>query len=284
MAKSSGPPKVKRRSSEPSSALLSDELRVLGVTLSKSLPTYDIPIDLVAPNNFNANEMNDPTFNRLVQEMEETGMIDPIQVVPAVGGKFVIIGGEHRWAGARSLGYETIPCHILTDEKFLDEKLQKLLSVRLNVIKGKMNPEKFTALYEEMAKEYGTEQLQALFGFTESDAWKKLVKGAEDALTKTGVGGPALAAEMKRRSKKVKTVDGLSSVLNSLFKKYGNDLENNFMVFVFGGKEHLYVIADGRVQSALEEIKEACREGGLDINEVLAPAIEDAAERIKRDV
>lgn len=281
MGKKKPPKFVDKKSSSETG--ISEELKALGLELSKTLPTFDVPIDLVEPNEFNPNEMNDPAFNRLVEEIENTGMIDPIQIVPKEGGKFRIIGGEHRWAGCRSLGWDTVPAHVLTDGRFADEKLQKLLTVRLNVIKGKLNPEKFTKLYEEMASSYGADQLQALFGFTESDAWNRVVKGVEEALESTGVGGKALAGELKRRSKKVKTVDGLSSVLNRLFKKYGNDLEHSFMVFVFGGQEHLYVIADDRIQGSLEEIKKACREQELSINDVLAPALADAANRVKSE-
>ena len=256
---------------------------VAALKLSKDLPTYDVPIRLIEPNEFNPNEMDDDTFNRLVEEMENTGMISAIQVVPAEGGRFRIIGGEHRWFGAKTLGWETVPCNVLTDEKFLDDDLQKLLTVRLNVIQGKLNPEKFTKLYEGMVDRYGADQLKALFGFTSSDAWGKLTKGVQDAVEMSGVADPAMVKELEKKTKKVKSVDGLSAILKTLFKKYGQDLQHSFMIFVHGGKRHLYVTMSEQVQKSVGLIVDHCRKHEKDINEVIGSVILSVAEDLTGD-
>lgn len=246
-----------------------DELRSLGIEISKSLPTYDVPLRLISPNENNPNEMDDSTFNRLVKEIEETGFVSPIQIVPAQGGKYKIIGGEHRWNAAKILGWEKIPCNILVDEKFLDPDLRELLTVRLNVIQGKLNPEKFLKLYKRHAQKYGVDQLKSLFGFTETDAWAKLTKGVEQAVADTGIGGKQLLQELAKRSRKTKTVDGLGKTLKDLFKQYGSDLKHSFMVFVYGGKRHLYVTLDDGTFSSLEKMIDTCRRKNLDINRIL---------------
>jgi len=258
-----------------------ESLKKLGVELSEDLPTYDVPVSLIEPNNWNSNEMDDDSFNRLVQEMEETGMIDPIQIAPKAGGKnFVIIDGENRWSGAVVLGREKIPCNILLHEKFADPDLRQFLTVRKNVLRGKQNPEKFQKMYKEMLKKYGDEQLQHLFGYTSSDAWKKLTKGVEESLVKSGV-SKTMAKEFRRGAKKAKSVDALGSILNKLFRKYGSDLPHSFMVFTYGGKEHLYIVMNSRMMSIMEKIKDACREKDLDINDVMASAIEGIPAKIK---
>lgn len=256
------------------------DLKALGIEMSKSLPTYSVPIDLISPDPDNPNEMDDKTFNRLVEEMEQTGMVSAIQITPSEGGRFKIIGGEHRWQGAKSLGWERIDCHILMDGKFADEDLQKLLRVRLNVIHGKMNPDKFRKLYEDVSKRYGKEQLQALFGFTETDAWSKLTKGVIEAVEATGVGGAKLSAELRKKTKGVKTVDGLGSLLNKLFKKYGSDVEHGFMVFSYGGKEHIFIVANERMAKAIDNVKDVCRNRDVDINSILAQVFEDIPGRM----
>lgn len=270
----------KRTPSNRVATTVPESLQELGIKLSESLPTYDVPIDLIEPNSWNVNEMDDKTFNRLVQELEETGFIDPIQIAPKEGGKFAIIGGEHRFHGARTLGHENVPCNILLDEKFADQDLRKLLSVRLNVIKGATNPEKFTKLYEEMSQKYGAGQLQALFGYTQTDAWNKLTKGVEDALESAGIGTQALRDELKKKSKKIRTVDGLGSVLKKLFKKYGSDLKHSFMVFTYEGKDHLYVVTNDATIAALEHIKGYCREEDVDINEIIGTALQAVVSQI----
>jgi hypothetical protein len=256
------------------------KLKKLGIKLSEQLPTYDVPLRLIDPSGFNPNEMDDDTFNRLVQEMEETGIVDAIQLVPAEGGRFRIIGGEHRYHGAETLGWETIPSNVLVDERFVDENLQKLLTVRLNVLRGKLNPEKFTKLYEEMADVYGADQLQALFGFTHTDAWEKLVKGVTDAVEKSGVGGSNLLRELNKRTSKAKTVDDLGVILNQLFQDYGSDLVHSFMVFAYGKKKHIYIMMSEQTQRAMDEIQKWCRKESQDINDVLGPYLEEIPFRL----
>jgi hypothetical protein len=257
-----------------------DGLKVLGVELSKILPTYDVPLGLIDANEWNPNEMDDSVFNRLVEEMETTGIVDPIQIVPSEGDKFRIIGGEHRWQGAKILGWEKIPCSILTDDRFADVDLQKLLTVRLNVIKGGLNPGKFTKLYEDIAERYGAEQLQTLFGYTSTDAWNKVTKGVLDATKEAGIGGSGLLNELKKKTKNIRDVDGLGKVLNSLFKKYGSDLKHNFMVFAYGGKKHLYVMMSDETMNAMNVVLEMCREQDRDINDVLVPMLKELSSKI----
>lgn len=274
------PPRFKKQKPKDD-ASIDESLRLLGIKLSESLPTYDVPVDLILCNTWNPNEMDDTTFNRLVKEIEDVGFIDPIQIVPHKGDKFLLIGGENRWAAVRTLGWSTIPANIIMDERFLDPMLQKLVTVRLNVLAGKLNPDKFLKLKEEVAKRYGEEQLQALFGFTDTDAWRKLTKGVIEAVEKTGVAGKMVAGELKKQSGKVRTVDGLGVLINKLFKKYGNDLPHSFMVFSFGGKDHLYIIANEEMLRAIDVIKDACRKQDLNINDVMLPAMVDLAKQLQ---
>jgi len=276
------PPKFKKKKPTKDEFVIDESLRLLGIKLSKKLPTYDVPMDLIACNTWNPNEMDDPTFNRLVQEIEDVGFINPIQIVPCEGDKFLLIAGEHRWGAVRTLGWPTIPANIIMDERFIDDELQKLVTVRLNVIAGKLNPDKFIKLKEEVAKKYGEDQLQALFGFTDTDAWRKLTKGVVEAVEKTGTAGKAVAGELKKRTGKVRTVDGLGALVSKLFKKYGNDLPHSFMVFSFGGRDHLYIIANDEMMQAIEVIKDGCRKKDLNINDVMLPAMVSLAKKMKK--
>jgi ParB/RepB/Spo0J family partition protein len=229
----------------------------------------DVAIEDIEPNPWNPNEQDDVAFNRLTEELQTVGMIDPIQVVPMASGKYRILGGEHRYQAAKLLGWATIPCVILSEERWQDEDLQKLVTVRLNMLKGKLNPEKMATLYTEMAGKYGDQALQNLFAFTDTDAWEKLVKsitkGLKASLPKE------IAEKFEEAAKEVKTVDDLSNILNHLFNKYGDTLKYSFMVFTFGGKDHIYVAMDKSTKSNMDKVLTYCKEEGIDLNKVIGP-------------
>jgi intein/homing endonuclease len=125
----------------------------------------EIEIDLLENNSYNPNSLGQGDFDRLVSEIQNVGFIAPIQVVPLATGKYRIIGGEHRVAAARELKLAKVPAMVLDGPKWQDEDLQQLVTVRLNVLHGKLNPEKLAVLYNRMAKTYGEEALQQLFAF-----------------------------------------------------------------------------------------------------------------------
>lgn len=245
-----------------------------------TINVQNLPLDKVVPNPWNANEMSDHAFNRLVDELKDVGFIDPIQVVPMNDGTFRILGGEHRYQAARVLGWETVPAVILSESKWQDVDLQKLVTVRLNVLRGKTNPEKMAKLYKEMADKYGEESLQQLFAYTDQDQWNKLV-GAVSA----GLKGSGLPKEIQDKfaqaAKEVKTVDNLSVILNQLFTKYGESLKYNFMVFTFGGKEHIYIAMNKEMKAAMDKVLDYCRDRRRDVNEILAPLTKEYVKYIE---
>lgn len=232
----------------------------------------EVPLGEIRPNEWNPQEMSDREFNALAESMQE-GMIDPIQVVPlkddSNGKKYVILGGEHRWRVAETLGWETIPCMVLTAQKFQETDLQKFVTLRLNIIHGKLNPEKFRDLYEDLVKKYDHESLQQLMGFTDSDQFDKLVGGVKDALKGSGL-PPEMINEFAEVVEEMKTVDDLSNILNRLFTKYGDTLKYNFMVYTYGGKDHLYVKCDAPLFKKVRELASKAMENQVRMSDVLS--------------
>lgn len=198
------------------------------------LERRDIDIELLVENEFNPNAMSKREFDLLCDNIQQTGVTDPILVRPIEGGKYRIIGGHHRCKGARYLGFTQVPCTVITDPDFGDDA-EKFQLVRMNTIKGKMSPDKFMNLYNQLKTEYEDVILQDMFGFAEEAEFKKLI-----AQTKAGL-PKEMQKEFQAASKEIKTIEDLATVLNRLFATYGDTLDHGYMVFDFGGKENLWV-------------------------------------------
>lgn len=221
-------------------------------------------VDLV-PDPDNPNEMDDRTFNALCESIEEEGWIEPIQVVPQLD-KYLIVGGHHRARAAEVLGYDTIAAVILDPVKF-DQDRRKWNLVKLNVLRGKLNPEKFAKLYEEMATRYDKDVVKSLMGFTTDDAFRKLYKDVKDSLPE------GMREQLDKVADEIKTIDDLSLVLNRLFRDHGETLPSNMMVFSWGGKEVLWVRCSDALWKKVKALSEEVAEKGWDMSNVLEAQI-----------
>lgn len=241
-----------------------------------------ILVDDLENNAWNPNHMEQAEFDRLCQEIEEVGFIDPIEVVPLDTGKFRIIGGEHRAAAGRELKMKKIPSMVLLGPRWQEEDVQKLVTVRLNALKGKLNPEKMALLYHEMAKKYGEDALQNLFAFTDKHAWKKLVSQIKQGLANTSL-PKEKQREFDERAKEAKTLQDLERILNELWSSYGDTIHQSFMIFTYGKREHVYVAMNRETRKAVKQVVAYCKANGKDINDVLGPAIVALGDLLKKE-
>ena len=252
------------------------------MTAPKRLDIRYIPIDLIHPNHWNAQTQDEVTFQRLCDEIRDVGFIEPLNVVPLEDGTYRIISGEHRWQAGKVVGMEELPCVVLTDSKWQDEDLQKFATVRLNVLKGKLDPEKFASLYREMADKYGAEAIQQLMGFVDAKGFQKLVgdvkRGLKKSLPKD------LQDEFDQKAKEAKTVEDLSNIIQNLFAKHGDTVALSYMVFTYGRQEHVYVQMNSKMKRSLDKVLGYCRAANEDINDFLSPIIEEAGKKALKDL
>lgn len=223
--------------------------------------------------------MEDGAFRRLVKEIEDVGFIEFPQVVPMVDGTYRIIGGEHRIEAARELEYETVPCIVLGEEKWTEEELQQLVTVRLNVLKGKTDPGRMAQLYDAYARKYGKECLQELFAYTDQSGWQKMLDEIGRAV-KSVVKDPEKQKEYEAKAKEAKTARDLEGILNELFASYGDTVDQNFMVFVHGRKEHIYIAMDKPTQKAMKKVIKYATESKDDINALVGTAMQELAKAL----
>lgn len=237
----------------------------------------ELELSLLDPAGWNPQEMTEKELDLLRKELQDTGQIDPIQVVPLDNGRYRILGGHSRVKAAEELGWNRISCVLLTDAKFQNEDLQKFLTVRLNVLHGRLNPEKMATLYRQMAERYGEDALGALMGFSDVDGLRKLVTSVSTGLKKSGL-PEEVVKQFDKASQGAKSGTDLSNILKHLFEEYGNTLDHNFMVFVHGGKKHLYVAVSDATWEDLMRLTKQCETEDRDINEVLAGLLSKVSE------
>jgi hypothetical protein len=230
--------------------------------------------DDLVPNAENPNQQDDETFNGLVGAIQAEGWTDPVKAVwDEARGKYEIVGGEHRWRAAKVLASK-VPTIVLPRELW-DRDRRDWVMVKDNLLKGRLNPEKFAQLYERMAKRYDAETLQGLMGFTSEEAFKKVYKEARAALP------PELQAALDAAKDEIKTIDDLSMVLNRLFREHGETLPSDFMVFSWGGKDVLWVRADKRLFERMTDIAERVDAAGDSLTRVLNQLLDDSEVRIE---
>lgn len=226
----------------------------------------DLAVADLMKNAANPNEQDERMFNATVESIQEEGWIQPCCTVVRVDDAWEIVSGHHRYDAAVVLGHEQVPCWVLDPEKF-DKDRRDWVMVKANVIAGQLNPAKFTALYERMVQTYGGEVLQALMGFTDDDAFRKVYQDVRKSLP------PELAKALDATKDEIKTIDDLSLVLNRLFREHGETLPSNMMVFSWAGKDVLWVRCSDDLWKVVTEMAKRTAENKMDMSEVMLKAL-----------
>lgn len=234
--------------------------------------------DLLVGADWNPNAMTDEEFALLKVQIKDVGFIKTPIVAEVVGddGKsfYEIVAGHHRVKAASELGIKKIPVDVLQGEKWDDTDLRKLQNVRMNVLHGSMDPERMVSLYNEMVEKYGNDASK-LLGYANDAGLQKLIKQVTGDLKKTLP--PELGEEFEKQAKQARTVGDLDKIIQKFMAEGGDTAEYSFLVFTWGGKEHIYVAMSDKTREAMKRIVRASRSKKIDINEVIEEAITDAA-------
>lgn len=241
-----------------------------------------LKLEQLKANEWNPNAMDEETFNRLAEEIETTGYIDPIQVVPMPDGTYRIIGGEHRFRVMDALGHEEMECVVLDDPKFQDEDLQKFLTTKLNAIKGQIDSKKFMELYNDLSERHAQEVLQTMMGF-DDNSWEELLKDSRKGLKDAGASKEILG-KFDAVKKELKTVDDLSNVLHALFAEFGDTVPQNFMWFVAGGSKHLSITCSKKLWRQVTGLMKVVKERKLDASDVFSDLLNGWESKVAAEV
>lgn len=123
----------------------------------------DIAIDRLKPNPHQPRKKWDPkALEELAQSIQETGILQPIVVVPDEEN-YTIIVGERRWRAAKKIGLQTIPVLI----RNLTETQQHEAMLIENLQREDLNPIEIAKAYQKMTQD---------FSYTQEDVAKKVGK------------------------------------------------------------------------------------------------------------
>ena len=265
---------------------------------TKALLRLDLPIGLLVKNEENPNKMTQRAFDLLCDNYEKTGITDPILCrpidLPAVlglcetckkgdnvkllalfaqhGQTFRIVGGHHRYDAAAYIGFEEVPVTIILDPEF-DEEQERFQLVRMNAIRGKLDPQAFYNLYAQLSDQYSDEVLQDAFGFAEEAEFQRLISQTAKMLQ-----GKALQDKFKEAAKEIKTVDGLSKLLNEMFTKYGDTLPHGYMVFDHGGQRSMWLRIEGKTMTALDLLGTLCIDKNRTVDDIVGGLMQAIAK------
>jgi hypothetical protein len=265
---------------------------------TKQLLRLDLPVGLLLKNEENPNKMSPRAFDLLCDNFEQTGLTDAILVVPVDRQKtlnvvssipngdmkaaakllaahkcsFRIVGGHHRFDAAVYLGFEEVPVTVILDPEFDAEK-ERFQLVRMNVIRGKMDPQAFYNLYSQLADKYSDAVMQDAFGFAEEAEFKRLI-----AQTAKMLPSPELQQKFKEAASELKTVDGLSKLLNELFTKYGDTLPFGYMIFDHAGQRSMWLRIEGKTMNALDLIGTQCIDKNRTVDDVIGGVMQAIAK------
>jgi len=227
--------------------------------MAEEVPKVDIvwiPIDQLYADEENPNEEEPEIFAALVEEIKEHGFIDPVRVVQFKEDGFWIVAGAHRVAAGRVLGMTKVPCVV----QELSENERKIRLIRENVIRGRLNPFKFTRLFNRLRKQYDPDYLRSQMGLVSERAWKNLYRDIRKSLP------PEIVDRLDKSKGEIEDVESLARIIKRIFAQHGEQLKQSFLVFRYGGQDHLMVKMTDRTKKNIDRIVEECLERKTDVN------------------
>ncbi|MCJ7579423.1 MAG: ParB/RepB/Spo0J family partition protein [Candidatus Aminicenantes bacterium] len=217
-------------------AFLSEEYGIL-----KEDRYAELEIEKLRPNPHQPRKTFDPTtLAELGQSIQETGILQPIVVVPDED-HFTIIVGERRWRAAQKIGLRTVPAIIrqMTEEQQLEAALVE------NLQREDLNPLEIATAYQKMTQDLHLTQEQVAIKVGKDRAsvsnyvrLLKLPQRIQNMLTEDklsmgharallSIENPALqvqtALEINKRDLSVRAVENL---IKNLTKKPDNKIEH----------------------------------------------------------
>ena len=120
--------------------------------------------DQLKPNPWNTNIVSPENQHKLEESVKRFGVFKPIVVRELADGALQIIGGEHRWDAAKSLGHKTVP--VVNLGRISDKKAKEIGLVD-NGRYGADDTLQLASLLEDLG--VNAQELSSFMPYSESD-------------------------------------------------------------------------------------------------------------------
>ena len=115
----------------------------------------EIPVGELDPNPDQPRQSFDQeSIGQLADSIRDQGVLQPLLVVPASGGRYRIIAGERRYRASRIAGLETVPCIV----KDIDVIRQMEIALIENLQRADLNPMEAARGIQALMKQCGYTQ------------------------------------------------------------------------------------------------------------------------------
>lgn len=237
--------------------------------------SMEIPIEFIFPNPSNPNVMTEKQLNKLCEQILEYGFTEPLMVGLIGPNKYEIISGHHRHSAAKHLGMERVPCVVYED---WSEAKREVAMIRMNVVKGKMNPQKFMKVFSKHANEFGEEIAKEMMGFADEGAYEEIKKQIMGSLPKP----VREKVEEKEKNKEISSVEELAKVVSELMAEFGGTVPLNYIHFTHGGADHIMQRTDDELWKTLKMFYRGLEAENLDAIPVLKILFENWQDVVLR--
>jgi len=105
----------------------------------------EIPVDRLHPSGYNPNVMSPVEYQALKEDLEQNGLAYPLIVAPYLKGRYIILDGNHRFQAACELGWPKILCRVID----VPAPARRVICVRLNKNRGRLDPFRLAAIFEQ---------------------------------------------------------------------------------------------------------------------------------------
>jgi len=117
----------------------------------------EIAIDLIDPNPYQTRrQIREESLVELTDSIRASGVVQPVVLRPASGGRFQLVAGERRWLASQRAGKTTIPAVV---RQISNEQAMEITIIE-NLQREDLNPIEQARAFERLSREFGLTQEQ----------------------------------------------------------------------------------------------------------------------------